>query len=195
MKKHKIYCIVGKSGSGKDTITREIVKKSKLREIPRCTTRPKRKEEVEGREYHFLDKKDKDEMICQTVFHTKHGDWYYGFTKEPLDENNDYIAVMNLEQVLDIIDIYQEKFKICVFNIITDEETRIIHLIDREDRNGRDYEEVCRRIRTDAYDFSEKNSAYRDVHKKADVYYELYNDYESTPEEIAADWDYAYRNF
>ena len=100
-----------------------------------------------------------------------------------------------LVRVLDIIDIYQEKFKICVFNIITDEETRIIHLIDREDRNGRDYEEVCRRIKTDAYDFSERNSAYREVHKKADVFYELYNDYESTPEEIAADWDYAYRNF
>ena len=51
----KIFYIMGKSGSGKDTIKREL--KSffpKMKSLVTYTTRPRRKGEREGVDYHFI---------------------------------------------------------------------------------------------------------------------------------------------
>ncbi len=54
----KIFCIMGKSGSGKDTILKEInkVEDLNLKTIVTYTTRPKRNNETDGVEYFFIDK-------------------------------------------------------------------------------------------------------------------------------------------
>ena len=51
-----IFYIMGKSSSGKDTLYRKINegKKLGLKNIISYTTRPIRKGEMEGREYHFV---------------------------------------------------------------------------------------------------------------------------------------------
>ena len=52
---HRIFCIMGKSGTGKDTLYRELLNDGALpfeRLVP-CTTRPIRAGEQDGREYHF----------------------------------------------------------------------------------------------------------------------------------------------
>ena len=53
----KIYCIIGKSGAGKDTIYKKILEQQRPDLIPviPCTTRPRRIDEVEGVNYHFVD--------------------------------------------------------------------------------------------------------------------------------------------
>ena len=53
--RHRIFCLMGKSGTGKDTIYRELLSDGALpfeRLVP-CTTRPIRAGEQDGREYHF----------------------------------------------------------------------------------------------------------------------------------------------
>ena len=50
----RIYCVMGKSASGKDSIYHEVMKQEpELLPIVPYTTRPIRQGEIEGREYHF----------------------------------------------------------------------------------------------------------------------------------------------
>ena len=51
----KIYCVMGKSSSGKDSIYHQIMEKGvlALKPIIPYTTRPIRDGEQDGREYHF----------------------------------------------------------------------------------------------------------------------------------------------
>ena len=50
-----IFCLMGKSSSGKDTLYQKIMQKKELHleKIVPYTTRPIREGEQEGREYHF----------------------------------------------------------------------------------------------------------------------------------------------
>ena len=51
----KIYYIMGKSSSGKDTLFRKIKQElPMLQTVTLYTTRPKREGEREGVEYHFV---------------------------------------------------------------------------------------------------------------------------------------------
>ena len=52
----RIFCIVGKSCSGKDTLYARILAQNRPRLVPvvPCTTRPRRPGEVEGQSYHFV---------------------------------------------------------------------------------------------------------------------------------------------
>ena len=53
----KIFCIMGKSATGKDTIYKKLLQNDELnlRRIVSYTTRPIREGEREGIEYHFTD--------------------------------------------------------------------------------------------------------------------------------------------
>ena len=53
----KIFCICGKSSSGKDTVYKRVLsdEELKLNQIVTYTTRPIREGEVDGREYYFVD--------------------------------------------------------------------------------------------------------------------------------------------
>ena len=60
----KIFCIIGKSSTGKDTFYREILKEEDLalKTIVPYTTRPRRAEEEDGISYYFCDEKKVDEL-------------------------------------------------------------------------------------------------------------------------------------
>lgn len=92
----KIFCIIGYTASGKDTISKELIKifNGKLRFLVSHTTRPMRKQEKEGREYYFIDNKEFlrmkecNEFVETRVYHTKvekngkvvNDTWYYGLS-------------------------------------------------------------------------------------------------------------------
>ena len=81
----KIYCIIGKSGTGKDTVLAELLKNSKLSitKIVPYTTRPQREGEVEGVNYHYVSKFELNQMeaegkvIEKRSYNTVHGEWIY----------------------------------------------------------------------------------------------------------------------
>ena len=61
----KIYCIIGKSSTGKDTIYKLLLAREdlKLQTIVSYTTRPIRSKEVPGEEYNFVSIEEKDALL------------------------------------------------------------------------------------------------------------------------------------
>ena len=81
----KIYCVMGKSSSGKDSIYSRIMEQEDLalaRIVP-YTTRPRREGETEGREYIFTDEthvqqlEHAQKVIELRAYHTVYGIWKY----------------------------------------------------------------------------------------------------------------------
>ena len=86
----KIYCIIGKSSSGKDTIYKKLIqdKDLNLHHIIPYTTRPIREGEKEGIEYHFTDEatlqkyRDHNKLVECRAYQTIYGIWYYYTVKD-----------------------------------------------------------------------------------------------------------------
>lgn len=62
----KIYCITGKSGTGKDTLLDSILNDLAIEIIPVIpyTTRPQRKNEINGVNYYFV---NEDKLISLEI--------------------------------------------------------------------------------------------------------------------------------
>ena len=62
----KIFCIMGKSATGKDTIYKALLAREDLglRRIVSCTTRPIRAGEADGVEYHFCTEEERDRLLA-----------------------------------------------------------------------------------------------------------------------------------
>jgi guanylate kinase len=91
MKKGKIFVISGPSGSGKTTIIRKLLKDKAVKNLEKTisfTTRPRRAGERNGVDYDFLSYKEFDKKVKskEILEHTKFLDFYYGTSKERLDE-------------------------------------------------------------------------------------------------------------
>ena len=60
----KIYYIMGKSASGKDTIYNKLFEECpEIKGITLYTTRPKRDDETDGRQYYFVSEEELSELI------------------------------------------------------------------------------------------------------------------------------------
>ena len=162
----KIYVVMGKSSSGKDTIYKMLLedKELKLNTITVYTTRPMRDGEVEGREYHFVDEKRMLELeaagkvVERRSYNTVHGIWnYFTVDDEQIDlKNNDYIVIGTLESYEKIRDYYGFSV-VCPIYIEVDDGDRLIRAISREkEQDNPKYEEMCRRFLADSKDFSEE---------------------------------------
>ena len=162
----KIFYLVGKSSTGKDTIYNILIKDKELNLTPviRYTTRPKRDGEKDGESYFFetvsgyeaLKKQGK--IAEEQVYHTVYGDWYY-FTVDDerinLDENN-YIAAGVLESFAGTRDYYG-KDRVLPIYIEVDDGVRLQRALDREKLpENRRFKEMCRRFLADADDFREE---------------------------------------
>ena len=102
----KIYYMMGKSSSGKDTIYKDIRKDlPELKTLTLYTTRPMREGEKDGVEYYFvtdeiLEKyREEGKIIELRTYQTVYGDWKYATIDDGqinLDEN-DYLMIGTLE--------------------------------------------------------------------------------------------------
>ena len=84
-----LVILSGVSGAGKDTIKKELIKRmSNVESLPSYTSRPKREGDVEGGTYHFVTKKEFEEMIANNEFYEFdiHHDNYYGTSRKLLNE-------------------------------------------------------------------------------------------------------------
>lgn len=161
----KIFCIVGASCSGKDTIFKRLMEADKkLVPIVTYTTRPIRPNEKNGKEYYFVtdkvfDKlKNQNKIIEYRTYDTVHGKWIY-FTANDgqIDMNSDkkYIMINTLEGVRKLKSIY--KNDLVVIHLFVEDRERLLRSISREMNGKEDYVEMCRRFVTDSKDYSEKN--------------------------------------
>lgn len=163
----KIYCIMGKSSSGKDTIFKILLgrKDVNLKTIVSYTTRPIRSLEKPGDEYNFVTIEEKDRLLAEgkvieiREYDTVHGPWFY-FTVDDgsvdLDKD-DYLIIGTVESYVKIRDYYGAD-KVLPIYIEVDDGIRLSRALERErSQEHPKYEEMCRRFLADQKDFSEEN--------------------------------------
>ncbi len=161
----KIFYLMGKSASGKDTIYKKIKERlPELKTIVIYTTRPIRKGEADGVEYHFVDD-DKlqqfqkaGKVIELREYNTVHGIWKY-FTVDDgqFDAEDNYIAIGTLESYSGMRAHLGEE-KLVPIYIEVDDGVRLERALSRERKQAvPKYEEMCRRFLADAADFSTEN--------------------------------------
>lgn len=163
----KIYCVMGKSATGKDTIYENLLadKDLQLHRIIPYTTRPIRDGEEEGREYHFVTEADKHGLeekgliVEQRRYNTVYGPWYYFTVNDGSIRLNeeDYLLIQTLEGYVKLRDYFGEANVIPLYVEVEDGE-RLLRAISREKKQDiPKYEEMCRRFLADAKDFAEEN--------------------------------------
>ena len=165
----KIYCLMGKSSTGKDTIYKELLQDESLslKKIILYTTRPIREGEVEGVEYFFCKEEDVQaleaagKIIELRAYNTVHGIWkYFTVNDEQFDlEKGSCLMIGTLEAYLQIRD-YFGKEKVVPIYIEVEDGERLSRALGREKlQKEPKYEEMCRRFLADAADFSEEKLA------------------------------------
>lgn len=163
----KLFYIMGKSSSGKDTIYEDMLLRPELQLRPfiMYTTRPIRAKETDGVQYHFVTEEKlrlmqaEGRVIELRSYDTVQGIWYY-FTADGDDidmEHHDYLALGTLESYAKVRDYYGTERVVPVYIEVSDEQ-RLARSIKREKKQAvPNYEEVCRRFLADQKDFSEEN--------------------------------------
>ena len=172
----KIYCLMGKSSSGKDTIYKKLLKElpDRFRTVIPYTTRPIRSGEKDGVEYFFRSVpefralENEGRIIESRVYHTVHGDWYYFTVADgQIDlEKNDYLIIMTPEGCRSLKNYFGDDNVLPIY-IEVEDGLRLFRAVERE-RNQKSpkYAELCRRYLADENDFSEDKLQAIDVKKR-----------------------------
>lgn len=161
----KIYYIIGKSSSGKDTIFKELlVRIPQLKRVVPYTTRPVREGEKNGVEYFFTDEEQVQKLeqagriIELRAYDTACGVWKY-FTADDgqIDlEAGNYLMIGTLEAYEKMIQYYGAE-KIIPLYIEVEDGERLSRALARERQQAQPkYKELCRRFLADEEDFSEE---------------------------------------
>lgn len=163
----KIFYIMGKSSSGKDTIYSRLLQDEELglSNIILYTTRPVREGEMDGREYHFVKDEvfrafqDKGKVIESRTYQTVYGPWTY-FTADDgqIDlEKKHYLGIGTLESYENMKNYFGQEM-LCPVYIQVEDGERLKRAIRREElQKEPKYAEMCRRFLADTEDFSEEN--------------------------------------
>ncbi len=162
----KLFLIMGKSASGKDTLYKDIVSRfgDRLGIVVPYTTRPKRQGETEGVEYHFITEgqmsrmKRDGKVIESRCYQTVYGPWHY------LTVDDGQIDLSKRSSILIVTPAAYEKLRdyfgaehVVPLYIETDDGVRLERALKRERAQAEPkYEEMCRRFLADAKDFSEE---------------------------------------
>lgn len=162
----KLFLVMGKSASGKDTLYKDIVGRfgDRLGVVVPYTTRPKRQGETEGVEYHFITEgqmsrmKRDGKIIESRCYQTVYGPWYY------LTVDDGQIDLSKRSSILIVTPAAYEKLRdyfgadrVVPLYIETDDGVRLERALKRERAQAEPkYEEMCRRFLADAKDFSEE---------------------------------------
>lgn len=171
----KIFCLMGKSACGKDSIYKQISsdKTLSLKTLIPYTTRPIRDGETNGVEYYFLTEEEQQTLEQQgkiielRTYHTIHGPWKY-FTVE--DHQLDlahlhYLIIGTLESYLR----FQEYFgadSIIPLYIELEPGERLQRALNRERMQTEPkYAELCRRFLADEEDFSKEKLKQANISK------------------------------
>ena len=161
----KIYYVMGKSASGKDTIYKRLVKElPELGTVRMYTTRPIRDGETNGVEYIFTDEKqlqamkDAGKVIECRTYDTIYGPWSY-FTADDgqIDlGSGSYLMMGTLESYEKLCSYYGAEVMVPLYIHVEDGE-RLQRALNREKtQKVPKYAEKCRRFLADEKDFAKE---------------------------------------
>lgn len=162
-----IFCLMGKSSSGKDTVFRKLLKDRQLElyKLMTGTTRPIREGECDGQEYYFYTDeqfqqlREQGRIIECRAYHTAHGIWnYFTVAHDELDvAHKDYLTINTLEAYIQLRDYFGEERLVPIY-LEVDDGLRLQRALDRERTQAEPkYKEMCRRFLADEEDFSKEN--------------------------------------
>ena len=172
----RIYYIMGKSATGKDTVYKELLKRRPdLKKIVPCTTRPIREGETDGVEYHFMTVEELEKnlrvgkVIELRTYQTVAGPWNY-FTMDDgqfdLLETSRYLMIGTLESYEKMRQYFGAQALVPIYIEVPDG-IRLRRALEREDaQKNPNYREVCRRYLADEADFSEENLRMAGIEKR-----------------------------
>ncbi len=148
--------LTGKSGSGKDTIKKELIKNYGYENIVTYTSRPKRRGEKDGVTYNFISEEEFKEKIEEGFFaeyktySVANGDvWYYGCSVRDIEhyEDENAIIILTPQGVRDVVK--NVGINPTVIYLYANRNT----IIERLNNRGDDKEEIERRMKYDDSDF------------------------------------------
>lgn len=162
----KIFVVIGKSSTGKDTIYQKICSMNELglRQVVGYTTRPIREGEENGVNYYFVNDEKLEffikekKVIEHRAYHTAHGVWnYFTVNDEQINlESSNYLMIGTLESYIQIRNYYGSDVVIPIY-IEVETGERIQRALNRERAQEHPkYVELCRRCIADEEDFSEQ---------------------------------------
>ena len=164
----KIFYVMGKSASGKDTIYKKLLERlPQLQTVTLYTTRPRREGEAVGVEYHFVTDVEMKKMetrgavVEKRTYETVYGPWSYATVDDgQIDlKHSDYLMIGTLESYRSVREYFGAGVLIPIYIEVEDGE-RLMRAIRRERQQPEPkYEELCRRFLADARDFSQENLA------------------------------------
>jgi len=153
-KKYKIIALCGKSAVGKDTILNEVIgdddKNEFFHKIVSVTTRPKRKSEVDGVDYYFVDDSDIPNLRLLELEHFN--GWAYGTMQAELEEDRINLGIFTPRGIAQLAATGLVELTVVI--VESDADIRLSRSLLRS--FGEQVLEMCRRNIADAEDFSPK---------------------------------------
>lgn len=158
---HKLFCIVGPSCSGKDTLLPTILEHFKGIILPLVThtTRPIREGEVDGETYFFRDAIDPSENILEMRrYDTVEGPWYYAtIADEHFDlTKSNYVMINTPDGIKALAKNMPQKSMVIIY-VDTSLETRLKRALTRDIEKDGNSRESLRRLIADIKDFEPNN--------------------------------------
>lgn len=171
----KLFCLIGKSGSGKDTVFKKLMSDTELSltSVVTYTTRPRRDNEKNGVEYNFITNeelmrfRDAGKIIEMRKYDTVKGVWYYCTIDDGIIDltKGDYLTIATLEGFTEL----KKRFgtnALPLYITVNDGE-RLSRVLSREKaQHSPDYYELCRRFLADRDDFCERRLAEAGIVRK-----------------------------
>mgnify|MGYP000701103193 FL=1 len=163
----KIFFVLGKSCSGKDTIFKKLKedRELNLNTVTGYTTRPMREGEINGMEYFFVNNeelealKNQGKVIECRDYNTVYGVWSY-FTVDDGQinlEKGNYLYIGTLESYEQMVRYYGKEVVVPIYVEVETGE-RLTRAVNRErQQENPKYTELCRRFLADEEDFCEEN--------------------------------------
>lgn len=161
---HHIFCLMGKSASGKDTVYGYIMSHRKelslenVLPVVMYTTRPIRSNEINGRDYHFVSdaflQEQENSIIEKRTYPTMHGEWTYAILDDDTTDLSlhDYLVIETPEGTNSLVNRYGEA--VVPIMLAVDDGERLQRALDRErTQEFPRYAEMCRRFLSDEQDF------------------------------------------
>ena len=172
----KIFFVLGKSCSGKDTIFRYLKEKKELnlKTVEGYTTRPMRVGEENGKEYFFVERdeleklKGEGKIIECRDYNTVYGIWSY-FTVDDGQINlgkDNYLYIGTLQSYMEMTKYYGDDVVVPLY-IEVETGERLSRAVKRErEQSNPKYTELCRRFIADEEDFKEENIRKAGINKR-----------------------------